>query len=406
MKYTPVAFVLLTVSLFCQNPEWEVFTTDNSLMAADQVYSLAVDSTNAVWAGTPKGLMRIQNGNWSRTSPTGTAYCGTISSIVVDTNNHVWVTALGLNEYDQAIWKQHNPTLTGHLSIDSRNHLWGSAAGQDCLSKYDGQNLTVYSRTGKVTTVYVDGDDVAWYGAGELIGGKIGCYDGTNWNESSSSGTNILHGDEDGNVYTGWSDGVSAFLKGDWNNRVQNYYTKSNSGIPNNNVTAIHYDRFKHLWVGTTGGIAIYDGITWETFTTGNSPLPVDRIDAIVTDLWGNTWIGTESGLAVYRKGGVILSYDHPGIVDPDITITAYPNPFSSTVDIRFDGPFVTPELVEFEIYNLLGEKVANLKSDTHSKVVRWNGITPDGNTLPTGLYIVRLLLQKRNVWKTVQLIR
>ncbi len=54
------------------------------------------------------------------------------------------------------------------------------------------------------------------------------------------------------------------------------------------------------LWIGTSGGVAVFDGVdSWAVFTTKNSPLPTGNIYKVANDKNGNHWFGNDSkGLA------------------------------------------------------------------------------------------------------------
>jgi ligand-binding sensor domain-containing protein len=54
------------------------------------------------------------------------------------------------------------------------------------------------------------------------------------------------------------------------------------SGLPANRVTAIQRTPEGYLWVGTTRGLARFDGLRFHTFTNHPSPLGTNEI----TSLW------------------------------------------------------------------------------------------------------------------------
>lgn len=74
-----------------------------------------------------------------------------------------------------------------------------------------------------------------------------------------------------------------------------------------------------------------------------------------------------------------------------------YPNPFNPTTQI----PFTVSEsaLVSISIYNLLGEKVADVTNEVYNAgnyTVSWNGAFGNGTTASTGVYIYRMLVNNR----------
>jgi len=75
-------------------------------------------------------------------------------------------------------------------------------------------------------------------------------------------------------------------------------YNTSNSGLPDNSVSAIAIDAQGNKWIGTLGGLAKFDGSSWTVYNTSNG-LPNDWVLAIAID-GGNKWIGTGGGLAKF----------------------------------------------------------------------------------------------------------
>ena len=54
------------------------------------------------------------------------------------------------------------------------------------------------------------------------------------------------------------------------------------------------------------GGLAKFDGTNWTVYNTSNSGLPDNDVSSLAIDGSGNKWIGTGGGLAVYNEGGVV----------------------------------------------------------------------------------------------------
>jgi signal transduction histidine kinase/ligand-binding sensor domain-containing protein len=101
---------------------------------------------------------------------------------------------------------------------------------------------------------------------------------------------------------------------------AQNFFVRSwktDSGLPNNVVTAIIQTRDGYLWVGTYGGLARFDGVRFTVFNTANTPeLQSDRITSLYEDAQGILWIGHERGdLTSYRNGKFEpLEIHEPGV--------------------------------------------------------------------------------------------
>jgi ligand-binding sensor domain-containing protein len=99
-------------------------------------------------------------------------------------------------------------------------------------------------------------------------------------------------------IWCGTTDGLVKIQKA---TGAVTHYTKTNSGLPSNEVTAVALDRNGSIWVGTRdplwAGLARFDGTRWVVYNTGNSGLPSDNITSLAFDKTGGLWVGTESGL-------------------------------------------------------------------------------------------------------------
>lgn len=81
------------------------------------------------------------------------------------------------------------------------------------------------------------------------------------------------------------------------------HFTTANSGLPNDNITAITFDSINNvLWIGTyEEGLIKYDGTNWVVYDESNSPLQNGHgISTIAVDAAGNVWIGSKYQNASY----------------------------------------------------------------------------------------------------------
>jgi signal transduction histidine kinase/ligand-binding sensor domain-containing protein len=81
-------------------------------------------------------------------------------------------------------------------------------------------------------------------------------------------------------------------------------------GLPENSVFAVVQTRDGYLWVGTTGGLARFDGLRFTTFDkTNTSAIRHNQIQALLEDHAGALWIGTYGGGLACLKDGRFRSY-------------------------------------------------------------------------------------------------
>ncbi len=107
-------------------------------------------------------------------------------------------------------------------------------------------------------------------------------------------------------------------------------YNTSNSGLPNNVVNCIAIDSSGNIWIGTTKGLAKYNGAStegtgWTVYNTSNSGLPDNLVKCLAADKIGNMWIGTTKGLAKYdgasteETGWTVYNTSNTGLPENDV---------------------------------------------------------------------------------------
>jgi ligand-binding sensor domain-containing protein len=75
-------------------------------------------------------------------------------------------------------------------------------------------------------------------------------------------------------------------------------------GLPDNSIQALAQTTDGYLWVGTTAGLARFNGVEFKVFRAGNIP---GLINSETTSLWANKegglWVGTVRGLSFFKNG-------------------------------------------------------------------------------------------------------
>lgn len=132
-------------------------------------------------------------------------------------------------------------------------------------------------------------------------------FDGNNWQIYTPSNSGLpnnsvanLQIDNQGKIWACTGGGLTQF------DGVSSWtvYRSNNSGLPNNQVYCLSFENEKK-WIGTNGGLALFDNVNWKTYTTSNSQLPLDLVRAIsiAIDDEGKKYIATEGkGLAILDK--------------------------------------------------------------------------------------------------------
>lgn len=103
---------------------------------------------------------------------------------------------------------------------------------------------------------------------------------------------------QDGSVVLATSNGVAMWIpdgSSPWGDQPV-WYSSSNSGLPGNDVYAIHQDESGNWWVGTSDGLGVFDGSNWTKYRSADYGLAAAKILTIAEESNGAIWIGTVTG--------------------------------------------------------------------------------------------------------------
>jgi ligand-binding sensor domain-containing protein/signal transduction histidine kinase len=85
---------------------------------------------------------------------------------------------------------------------------------------------------------------------------------------------------------------------------------RAEDGLPRNRIQAIDQTPDGYLWIGTSGGLARFDGVRFVVFDSSNTPALHDES---ITSLWpahdGSLWAGTEGGGLLHYQNGSFTSF-------------------------------------------------------------------------------------------------
>lgn len=151
-------------------------------------------------------------------------------------------------------------------------------------------------------------------------------------------------------------------------------------------ATCVEIDPANRKWIGTlNNGLYLISADGMETvhhFTVENSPLPSNAVESLALNhLTGEIYIGTDKGLVSY-----VSDATHGAIEYNEDRVYAYPNPVVS----YYDGLITVVGLKSnsyVKVVNTAGRLVAEGTSLGGS--FTWDGRTPQGDRVPTGVYYV-----------------
>ena len=210
---------------------------------------------------------------------------------------------------------------------------------------------------------------------------------------------------------TAWfakSQGVSSYntKTSEWRHYTN---TNTNDGLPRGTINAVTMDlksSTQTRWFGTNGGLVRLKDTVWTTFTRLNTPLPSDTVTALTFDRNHNLWIGTFNGVAVYNETGTQLVAVHDLQLHlPPMRyalLTNYPNPFNPSTIISYQLP--KQSHVTLKIFDVLGREIATLANREQPagyKSVTWNAANN-----PSGIYFYRLQTKELTQTRKLLLLR
>ncbi|HWC60036.1 MAG TPA: two-component regulator propeller domain-containing protein [Verrucomicrobiae bacterium] len=97
-----------------------------------------------------------------------------------------------------------------------------------------------------------------------------------------------------------------------------NRFAPENS-ISGANISAIHQDRAGRIWLGTQGGLVLFNGSDSKVFSIQDG-LPSPDVHAIADDAEGNIWVGTSDGLACLKDGKITVYRKANGLPGDNIS--------------------------------------------------------------------------------------
>lgn len=189
-------------------------------------------------------------------------------------------------------------TDAGACSLDTRGNPFGG-----------GLYFTPYLQDTVVRAIFV-GDTVIWYGTAlGLCGARRASPTRIDYRYTTAQGlpgNNVRSVVESGSLWVGTDGGVGLFQDTIWVSR--------NSGLPSNDVRDIIMHR-DTLWAATRAGAAFLDGTNWYV---RNSGLPSGNVTSLAGDTSSLLWCGTISG-GIAGYDGVWRGYSSPGLLSNDV---------------------------------------------------------------------------------------
>ena len=340
-------------------------------------YALAKDNTGAVWAAFGAGdtcLLKMSANDTTLFNSNNSPFNSdstTITSMVVDNNNNLWISSIshGLYKYDGHTFTNYTPDNSAipairisTLIVDKDNNLWGGSVKG--LFKYNGSTFTVWDTTNSsiptnvVIGLAFDAENNLWFSCmdkdriiGCDYGGGLTCFDG----------------------------------------KTMITYNKSNSGLQCNTILDVCVDSNDKIWLATCGaGLVHFDkGVEWVSYNVTNSGIANNIVQKIKQDKTGNLWLGhIDAGISVFNPDsgmGVIEQENNKGAFRNN------PNPFKHQTTITFTI-VENNSTVTLKVFDIRGNQletfISNKSYNPGTQQVIWKA-----NNYQPGMYFFRLTI-------------
>jgi ligand-binding sensor domain-containing protein len=416
-SFTRAAILLilfLPFFTYSQNPQWIVYTHQNSGLPGNFVSSIAIDTNNIKWIGTSEGLAKFNGLNWIIYDTINSTFLLQPQTLAMDKENNIWVGTLerGLLTFNGNNWQIFD-TLNSNIPsnavkticVDKYNNKWIGTIGRG-LAKFNDTTWTVYNTTNSgmpsnsVWAFTIDTNNVKWVGTFQ---DGMARFNDTSWILYNSTNTgqpvNFVRAmtvDYLNNIWIATQ--FWGLVKFNYGLSQWTIYNSTNSGLPNNNLSSVFSpDNVKYI--GSIG-LAIYNDTAWIIYNQENSPLPGNYISSFNSDKYGNIWIAAAGGLAVYNQNGIIGINNLQTKIPSDIKLLPpFPNPFNPEVNIRF--VLSKRIFLNISIFDITGKFITNLnnrETNYGHHELKWNA-----DNFSSGIYFVRF--QSNDFIKTQKII-
>ncbi len=269
---------------------------------ANDVRAIAINENDAVWAATKKGVYVLRGNKWEPTNPmVGPAY-----DLFQDRDGTMWV-----GTWD-GVWSGENGEITKNEEFDIPVAAFGAisdgiiAMGPDGAFQFisGAWNRIQDQWSRNVRDVVLDHENNLWIatGIGLYRSNQNGIRRYSRSGELISGEVNALALAPDGRLWIGSIGGIDVYENG-----VRVKTLAAEDGLPYYDVRSLDFSPNGTLWIGTGLGVARFDGETW-SLRHSRRWLLSDDVRDTAFDSKGNAWIATAKGVSAIKKRRMTLA--------------------------------------------------------------------------------------------------
>ena len=298
----------------------------------DDARSIAVDENGAVWAASKVGLHVLRDGKWSAVSGVTT---GPVYDVWIDNSGALWAGAW------DGLYRINGADVEKVSTIDTPISVIGPAAGGMVAMGPDGAwqfQKGVWSRmddrwSRNVRAVAPGQGNDLWIGTG--VGLYHHCASGLRLyyreDELISGELTALAYAPDGRLWIGSLGGVDVYENG---TRIAHFTGKE--GLPHYDVRSLTFAPDGVLWIGTALGAARYDGRVW-SLRHSRRWLLSDDVRDVAFGQDGTAWIATARGVSAIKRRWMTLEEKAEHYLD--ICLQRHTRPPGFVEKCRFPDP-------------------------------------------------------------------
>lgn len=412
-------------SLYAEN-NWERFLNEF------YIRDISLDEDN-VYCATRNGVIVFNKKTEEYaqyTQSDGLLSDGT-GAIAIDKNSVIWVwTMSGIQSFDGSTWETYTvdygpPNYSwGEYSgifVDSRNTKWFWVDSSRGAISFDGQDWHTYTSQDStllsdlVSTIKEDSEGKMWFGC--LYGVTV--YDGINWvhyeeelRDKHAAIRSICVMKNNDIWFGGDCGGVTVYDGQSW--KINDIVKIMGLDIEGSNAYNKFFNQINSIvetpdgmvWLRTGNYELIYDGFTWDffyhifDFFLNSTDMESDNWDKVL-------WIGTSNGLLKYYPSHTNRINENTVVPQEIDELRVYPNPSNNGAAIQFS--ITTSGDTFLSIYNILGQTVRNQPLgilDTGVYTFSWNGRNDIGESVESGVYVIKLIHNNRYVCNKMLLLK
>ena len=301
------------------------YKKNNSDLICDTVNTMTLDINALKWFGTEKGVSLLSNNGWTTITTENYLQSNIIKDLACAKSGLVHIATKGGG--------------VSRLKIDEVDAITSASTIVSTWS---------WLLSDTIYTVFIDNNDVQWFGTGEGLFRHTGIDSKINW---------------------------TVYQKLD--------------GLADNYVQSITQDSAGFLWIGTKAGVSKFKDDSFINYTIQDG-LINNNINDIISDDEGNIWFATDGGVSKLIQNSTDIT--ETGFTAENFSFSNYPNPFNSGTILRFTLPEATE--IEVKIYNISGIEVKCYKRKIFTRgnhSLYWDANNNEGNALSSGVYIAAI---------------